>query len=37
LALTGLGNGPQVFEIAALLGKNNVISRIKNAAQTINQ
>jgi glutamyl-tRNA synthetase len=37
LAITGLGNGPQIFEIAALLGKNNVISRIKTAVQTINQ
>jgi glutamyl-tRNA synthetase len=37
LALTGLGNGPQIFEIAAILGKNNVVSRIKNAVQTINQ
>ena len=37
LALTGLGNGPQIFEIAALLGKDNVISRIKTAVQSINQ
>ena len=37
LAITGLGNGPQIFEIAALLGKDNVISRIKTAVQTINQ
>lgn len=37
LALTGLGNGPQIFEIAAILGKDHVISRIKTAVQTINQ
>jgi glutamyl-tRNA synthetase len=35
LALTGLGNGPQIFEIAALLGKTVVIERIENAISSI--
>jgi glutamyl-tRNA synthetase len=35
LALTGLGNGPQIFEIAALLGKTVVIERIEKAISSI--
>ncbi len=35
LALTGLGNGPQIFEIAEILGKETVIKRIENATSNI--
>jgi glutamyl-tRNA synthetase len=35
LALTGLGNGPQIFEIAAILGKDVVHARINKATTSI--
>lgn len=35
LALTGLGNGPQIFEIAEILGKETVIKRIERATTNI--
>lgn len=35
LALTGLGNGPQIFEIAEILGKEVVLKRIENATSNI--
>jgi glutamyl-tRNA synthetase len=35
LALTGLGSGPQVFEIAAILGKTEVTDRITKAISKI--
>lgn len=36
LALTGLGNGPQLFEIAEILGKERCSSRIQRAVETLN-
>jgi glutamyl-tRNA synthetase len=36
LALTGLGNGPQLFEIAEVLGKEVCVSRIQKAVDTLN-
>ncbi|MEC7864227.1 MAG: glutamate--tRNA ligase [Bacteroidota bacterium] len=35
VALTGLGMGPSLFEIAALIGKKQTISRIEKALNTI--
>ena len=35
LALTGQGGGPQIFEIAELLGKDVVLERIKAAINTL--
>ncbi len=35
LSLTGLGNGPQIFEIAAVLGKSEVHKRIEKAISQI--
>jgi glutamyl-tRNA synthetase len=35
LALTGEGGGPQIFEIAELLGKQAVLDRIKTAVQIL--
>ena len=35
LALTGQGGGPQIFEIAELLGQQVVLERIKRAIQTL--
>jgi glutamyl-tRNA synthetase len=35
LSVTGLGMGPSMFSISALLGKDEVISRIKTAIDTL--
>ena len=35
LSLTGLGMGPSLFDIAALLGKEETIKRIEKALNTI--
>ena len=35
LSLTGLGMGPSLFNIAALIGKEETISRIATALKTI--
>lgn len=37
LALTGLGSGPQIFEIAAILGKTEVTDRIKKVISHISK
>jgi len=35
VAMTGLGNSPGTFEVAAVLGKDESISRIKKAIEKI--
>ena len=35
LSLTGLGMGPSIFAISALLGKDEVILRLKTAIDTL--
>ena len=35
LAVTGVGMGPSMFEVCALLGKREVIDRIQKAIQTL--
>ena len=37
LAVTGLGTGPSMFQISALLGKEEVVDRIQTAIENIQQ
>ena len=37
VSLTGLGVGPSLFDIAALVGKEETVKRMKTALQKINQ